>query len=474
MSSDAAGTETAGDTAISCAGVGKAYRMYDRPQHRLLELLGLRDPARSKSLWAVRGVDLAVRRGECVGIIGRNGAGKSTLLEMIAGTTRPSEGVVRVVGRVAPLLAMGSGFNPELTGRENIWLNGAVLGLTQAQVAERYDDIVAFAGIGEHISRPVRTYSSGMAARLAFAVAAHVDADVLIVDETLAVGDGMFVQKCMRWIRRFREHGTLLFVSHATHLVVDLCDRAVWLEEGRVVADGVAKEVVRDYSARVHSELVRDASVRSGRGVGPGGAAKAGTAGSDAAGPAEERDVRTPDIERLGLRAVMEGMRFDSDAAWWGRAGARIEGARLLDASGNEASRIDSGGRVVIELDCVADERLEHPVVGYVVRNRQGLVLFSDNSWLVHGPGGAPAIEAGSRFVARFEVRFPHLPAGEYAVGGAIADGKPMAFVQHHRADDLVLFRVPTSHLFEGVVGATLLDCRMRVTERVGPEGAAR
>ncbi|MCC5822413.1 MAG: ABC transporter ATP-binding protein [Phycisphaerales bacterium] len=453
------------DIAVSCAGVGKAYRIYDRPHHRLLELLGLRHPDKSGSFWAVRGVDLTVRCGECVAIVGRNGAGKSTLLEMIAGTTRPTEGVAGASGRVAALLAMGTGFNPELTGRENIHLNAAVLGLTTAESRERFDAIVAFSGLGEHIERPVRTYSRGMSARLAFSVAAHVDADVLIIDETLAVGDGMFVQKCMRWVRSFRRRGTLLFVSHATHLVVDLCDRAVWLEDGRVVEDGPAKEVVRAYSASIHRNAVGDDRIRVGRGI--GSSATPGPAPEPTPAPpeADEKDVRSDQIERLGLKSVMENMRLDHNAGWWGREGARVVSARLLDADGRPAAQIETGGRVTIELTCVAEERLEHPVVGYVVRNRHGIGLFADNSWLAYGPDGSPPVEAGSRFVTRFDIRFPHLPAGEYALGGAVADGKPREFIQHHRVDDLLLFRVPVSHLIEGLVGATMLGCEMQVTD---------
>jgi lipopolysaccharide transport system ATP-binding protein len=443
--------------------------MYDRPHHRLLEVLGLRSPARSESFWAVRGVDLSVRRGECVAIIGQNGAGKSTLLEMIAGTTRPDEGTVTRRGRVAALLSLGSGFNPELTGRENIHLNAAVLGLKPAEIRDRFDAIATFAGLGDHLERAVRTYSTGMTARLAFAVAAHVDADVLIVDETLAVGDGMFVQKCMRWIRSFRQQGTLLFVSHATNLVTDLCDRAVWLDAGRIVADGVAKDVVREYAASLHRGSLQDPTIRTGRGVGAADdPVTPGPSGGQVADDTETADLRASEIERLGLKAVMEGMRMDPGAGWWGRNGARVESARLLDAEGRASAVVDSGAKVVIEVTCVADERLELPVVGYVVRNRNGLVLFADNSWLALGPDGAEAIEAGTRFVTRFTLRFPHLPAGEYAMGAAVADGPRHAFVQHHRVDDLLLFRVPKSHLVEGVVGVPMLGCTIRAV------GAAR
>lgn len=441
--------------AIECVGLGKAYKLYERPHHRLLELAGLRSPGRTPERWALRDVSLRVERGECVGIVGQNGAGKSTLLQMIAGTVTPTTGQKAVRGRVAALLELTSGFNPELTGRENIGLRAAVLGLSGAQIRERTPGIIEFAGIGDQIDEPIRTYSTGMSARLAFAVAAHVDADVLIVDETLAVGDGLFVQKCMRWIRSFRSRGTLLFVSHSTQLVTDLCDRAVWLEAGGVHMDGTAKEVVRAYAAAQHRSGTGDARVRVGR-----------TAGTTSQAPMP-RDCRADRITDAGLTAVMEGMRFDPDAAWWGRGGAHVESVRLLDKNNTPMRAIETGQEVVIELTCRADEPLERPVVGYVLRDRTGRVLFSDNSWLVFGPEGPGPIEAGTRFTTRFRVHFPCLPAGQYAVGAAIADGRPRDFIQHHRMDDALLFNVANSHLFEGLVGAPMLGCEFDTSPAV-------
>lgn len=434
---------------IECDSLGKAYSVYARPHHRLLELLGLRSPDRSDRRWALRNVGLQIQRGECIGIVGPNGAGKSTLLQIIAGTVQATEGNARLNGRVAALLELSSGFNPELTGRENVGLRAAVLGLTAQQIRERTADIIAFAELEDRIDDPIRTYSTGMQARLAFAVAAHVDADVLIVDETLAVGDGMFVQKCMRWIRSFRAHGTLLFVSHSTQMVVDLCDRAVWLDHGRVKQDGPAKEVVRAYSAIQHRAGTGDNSVRV----------------RDKQQPDDQNDTHTPpdtraaQIDHAGLTPAMEGMRFDPDAAWWGRGGATIDSVRLLDADARPIRSIDTGREIVIEMSCRANEPMEHPVLGYVVRDRAGRVLFSDNSWLVFGEQGPGCIEAGKTFVTRFRVHFPYLPAGEYAVGAAIADGKPGDFIQHHRVDDALLFRVPNSHLVEGIVGVPMLGC---------------
>src|SRR5690606_10580997 len=220
------------DVAISVRNVGKTFRLYKRPQDRLLERFSRKRLFRE--FHALTDIDFEVQKGETVGIIGRNGSGKSTLLQLICGTLTPSIGEITVNGRVAALLELGAGFNPEFTGRENVFLNATILGLTHEEIEARLDDIFAFADIGDFIDQPVKTYSSGMYVRLAFAVIAHVDADVLIIDEALAVGDALFTQKCMRFLRRFREHGTILFVSHDSHAVTNLCERAVWLRDGHI------------------------------------------------------------------------------------------------------------------------------------------------------------------------------------------------------------------------------------------------
>jgi lipopolysaccharide transport system ATP-binding protein len=239
------------DVSIRAAGLAKAYRVYPTPMDRLrqaamprlrrlaaplLRALGrpLEAPPYFSEHWALRSLSFEVFRGETVGVIGRNGSGKSTLLQLICGTLTPSQGEVQVNGRVAALLELGSGFNPEYTGRENIFLNASVLGLSRAETEARLADILAFADIGEAVDQPTKTYSSGMAMRLAFAVIAHVDADVLIIDEALAVGDAYFQQKCLRWLRAFQKNGTVLFCSHDTGAVISFCTRAIWLDGGRV------------------------------------------------------------------------------------------------------------------------------------------------------------------------------------------------------------------------------------------------
>lgn len=245
------GRSTADEAVISVQGVGKMYLLYDKPQDRLKQALFWRlGKSFGRAFWALRDVSFEVKRGESVGIIGRNGSGKSTLLQIIAGTLQPTTGSVQVNGRVAALLELGSGFNPEYTGRENVYLNGAILGLSREAIDARFDEIAAFADIGEFIEQPVKLYSSGMVMRLAFAVQAHLDAEVLIVDEALSVGDLHFQHKCMRRIKKLVDGGmTLLFVSHSTETVKRFCRRGLWLESGAAKYFGEAGVAAEKYLA---------------------------------------------------------------------------------------------------------------------------------------------------------------------------------------------------------------------------------
>lgn len=248
--------DPADDVVIRVADLAKCYAIYSRPQDRLKQSLmprlrgALGQPAKSyyREFWALRDVSFEVRRGETVGIVGRNGAGKSTLLQILCGTLEASAGTVAVHGRVAALLELGSGFSPEFSGRDNVYLNGALLGLSQAEIDERFDEIAAFADIGDFIEQPLKMYSSGMQVRLGFAVAACVEPDILIVDEALAVGDAKFQAKCFRRLKQLMDNGTsILFVSHSTEQITRHCDRAVLLEGGRVDCIGKPKDVCNRY-----------------------------------------------------------------------------------------------------------------------------------------------------------------------------------------------------------------------------------
>ena len=235
------------DTAIKVENLSKCYQIYDTPRDRLKQfvlprmqqLIGLHSTQYYREFWALRNVSFEVAKGETVGIIGRNGSGKSTLLQIICGTLSPSFGRITTHGRIAALLELGAGFNPEFTGRENVYMNASVLGLSRDEIDTRFDDIAAFADIGEFIEQPIKAYSSGMYARLAFSIAINVDPEILIVDEALAVGDARFVAKCMRRIKEIQEQGaSILFVSHDIGSVRTLCERAIWLDKGSLVEQG--------------------------------------------------------------------------------------------------------------------------------------------------------------------------------------------------------------------------------------------
>jgi len=250
------------DIAINVSGLSKCYQIYDKPHDRLKQaiyprlqrLAGKQPKQYCREFWALKDVSFEIKKGETVGIIGRNGSGKSTLLQLICGTLNATSGTIETQGRIAALLELGSGFNPEFTGRENVYMNAAVLGLSKKEIDVRFDQIAAFSEIGEFMEQPVKTYSSGMYVRLAFAVIAHVDADILIIDEALAVGDIRFQNKCQRKLEEFRKSDcSILFVSHSPEMIEAFCDHAIWLEGGTLHGAGKPAQLVRDYvNAMVH------------------------------------------------------------------------------------------------------------------------------------------------------------------------------------------------------------------------------
>ncbi|MFD0666758.1 ATP-binding cassette domain-containing protein [Ramlibacter sp. MAHUQ-53] len=338
MSSDASASASPSPNAIEVRGVGKTFRIYDKPHHRLLQTLWRGRRSWYREFQALQDVSFDLARGETLGIIGRNGAGKSTLLQVICGTLTPTAGEARVHGRVAALLELGAGFNPEFTGRENAAINASILGLSPQEVEARMDDIIRFADIGEFIDQPVKTYSSGMYVRLAFAVVIHVEPDILIVDEALAVGDALFQAKCMTRMRRMLDDGlTLVFISHDVAAVKALCRKALWLDHGRVRALGDTAEVTRLYS----EDWIREANAAQGVAV----------AEAEAATGAEEG---MPAPAAVGTGAVR------LTAMAWG-TGASLQREALADWG--DTLRIRA--RVVVRQPC------EQLVVSFHVKNRQ-------------------------------------------------------------------------------------------------------
>lgn len=440
MSSERSSAPAAVEQAIVVAGIGKCYQLYERPEHRLKQALiprlqravGREQTRFFRESWALRDVSFPVARGETVGIIGRNGSGKSTLLQTICGTLSPTHGHVAVSGRIGALLELGSGFNPEFTGRENVYMNGAILGMGADEIAAKYDAIVAFADIGEFIDQPVKTYSSGMYVRLAFAVIAHADADILVVDEALSVGDVFFAQKCMRFLRDFQTRGTVLFVSHDASAIVNLCDRAIWLDGGRISMDGPAKAVCEAYHASTYGHAPL-----------PARAAKV----SAPEAPPAPGDDGDPSLDASRLRVFA----FDPDRAGFGDGGARIEAVGFFDLDGQPLRQFGGGELVRLRISAVAERALPRPIIGFFIKDRLGQQIIGKNTWKEDAP--APAAATGDRVEGVFEFRMPHFPLGRYTVDVAVADGSHVEHVQAVWVYDVLTFESTPTTVTVGLVG---------------------
>ena len=443
------------DIAVRAQDLSKAYLLWGNPRDRLRQPVrdrmsrwfGLSPKQYYQQFWALQNVAFDVHRGETMGVIGRNGCGKSTLLQMLAGTLTPTSGTCSVHGRVSALLELGSGFNPELTGRENVYMNAAILGLDKSETDERYPRIVEFADIGEYIDQPVKLYSSGMFMRLAFAVAINVDPDVLIVDEALAVGDAFFVQKCMRFMQKFRRERCLMFVSHDTSAVTALCDRVMLLDHGEVKALGTAKEVCRLYLEERFGAVQSINAVRSG--ADPGGPARLQSEEVDD----DPVDQRLKYINTSTLRNDIQVFRFDAASQAFGAAGARITNVSMRDPeTGAPLAWIVGGERVTLQVEVLAERRLTRAIVGFMVKDRLGQLVFSDNTYLTYAATGF-AVEPDERFVARFDFRMPLLPAGDYAIAASVAEGTQLDHVQLHWLHEALVFRSESSSVCTGMVG---------------------
>lgn len=422
---------------IRLSDVTKCYHIYDTPQDRLKQAIYprlrrlFRQPQKKhfREFWAVRGASFEVRMGDTLGIIGRNGSGKSTLLQMICGTLTPTGGTIEVNGKVAALLELGAGFNPEFTGRENIYMNATVLGLNETQIDSKLNDIITFADIGEFIDQPVKIYSSGMYVRLAFAVIAHVDADILVIDEALSVGDAIFSQKCMRFLRKFRERGTLIFVSHDTSSVINLCHEALWLDHGTVRHQGAAIDVANAYlkytAEAVYGDMVKLQELATE---------------TRAASAHVEVDADTR-LEIFDNIANSEGWKSDV---------AEIVSVYLTAVDQQPLAVFLGGERVMLKVRVKATKALESAIVGFFVKDRLGQSLFGEHTY-TYCPGFK--LEDGQVAEASFVFTLPLLPNGDYSMTVSIADGDPWVNVQHHWLHDAVLIKVSSPKLRYGLVG---------------------
>lgn len=474
------------DLAIVAKGLSKAYLIYSQPTDRLLQGVVprlqrlVRPMARCFGAelgektyfsrhWALQELDFRVARGETLGVIGRNGSGKSTLLQLVCGTLTPTTGDVQVKGRVAALLELGSGFNPEYTGRENVILNASVLGLSQEETGARMDDIVAFADIGDFVDQPVKTYSSGMAMRLAFAVIAHVDADILIIDEALAVGDAYFQQKCLRWLRQFRETGTVLFCGHDTGAVMSLCQRALWLDKGRLQMEGTAKDVCEAYAAAIQAQAMglpenvvrlarpRPRQVMASQSQTPDSAESLAMPLAKENGATKSSRPPAPEAEPAIFDTREESSSFGSGLA-------EIVETTMTAPDGTPLSWIEGGEAVAITIRIKIAADMESPIVGFHVKDRLGQPLFGDNTFLSYADRGL-AFRQGQQVAARFVFVLPNLASGRYSVSTAIASGTLDVHVQHHWLHDALLFDVHSRHRNGVMVAIPMQEMEFKILE---------
>jgi lipopolysaccharide transport system ATP-binding protein len=435
-------------TALRVEGVAKQYRIYERPSDRLLESLTRGRVVRHREFWALRDISFEVEKGSTVGVVGPNGSGKSTLLQIVTGTLEPTHGQVWVEGRVAALLELGAGFNPEFTGVENVYMNTALLGWPRKETDRRLPDIERFAEIGDFIHQPVKTYSSGMYVRLAFSIAVNTDPEVLVVDEALSVGDSVFQHRCTRRIREMQGRGTtILFVSHEPTLVRALCSRAILLNAGRMLADGAPVDVLNRYQRLI---MAREEAYDE--------------AGQPAAGETDEgAALRTPAPDApTPARAPL------SYSYRHGNRHAEIVSAELLDARGQRVELVETGDAVALRLRVLFHRDIEEPVCGFMIRSRHGINVYGTNTEqrrLALGPARAgEVIEATFRFDC-------WLGQEHYFVSVAAHTPDGVAF---DWMDGVIFFRVSCSTSeMEGVANLNATVTARRVAGEGTPENTA-
>ncbi len=396
--------------AIELQAVSKKYDLYARPADRVKGIFGF--PARRREHWAVRGVSLEIRPGETFCIVGENGSGKSTLLKLMLGIVRPTSGAVEIRGRVTALLELGSGFNPEFTGRSNVFLNGAILGLSKREVSERLSEILEFAEIGDYIDQPVKTYSSGMAVRLAFAVAVHMAPEVLIVDEALAVGDVYFRQRCMRKIHELRSKGvTIVYVTHDVADVKALGDRALWLHQGKAVEIGDARDVAVKYLAwlvRKDSDHLR-----------------------------VDAEAARPAGASFRPKEVISGLR--ADVLRHGDGGAEVLGVEACDEHGAPVSQIRTPCRLAVRISAQATRQIALPIIGVLIR-LEGVDFSGSNT--LREDVQLPPMKPGDIFTADFHFHLPEMAAAKMTITPGIADGTLLEFRLCDMVEDAIEVRI--------------------------------
>lgn len=440
------------DVAISISGVSKCFEMYDTPRDRLKQFFAPANKKYYREFWALNDVSFTIGRGETIGILGRNGSGKSTLLQIIAGTLAPTRGEVGVNGLLAALLELGSGFNHEFTGRENVYLNGAVLGFTREQMEERFASIEAFADIGEHIDQPVCTYSSGMYVRLAFAVQACVDPQVLIVDEALSVGDEKFQRKCYNYIEGLRERGcAIVIVTHATSTVEKFCQRAVLLHKGRMHGIGEAKSIIDQYHALLYSDekaYLRFVNAQSSQGEQSLLEASPEVTSTGGMVPAVMTDGAVLESAETTLATGNEGEAAAAESGFpdpvedgdEGQLRASIISWTVLGADGERCEVFLSGQKAVVRATIQVFDSVAEMQFGLLIRTVEGVSAFGTST--MYHAANLHDVRPGDNCEVEFQLGM-NLCEGTYFVTLALAETVSHADMSYlDRKTDVIVLKV--------------------------------
>lgn len=406
------------EVAIRVDDVSKLYKLYDKPSDRLKESLGLTRKKLYKEHYALHNVSFDVKRGETAGIIGTNGSGKSTILKIITGVLNPSGGHVEIDGRISALLELGAGFNMEYTGIENIYLNGTMIGFSREEIDAKMQDILDFADIGDFVHQPVKTYSSGMFVRLAFAVAINIDPEILIVDEALSVGDVFFQAKCYKKFEDFKKMGkTILFVSHDLGSISKYCDRVVLLNRGKKLAEGTPKEMVSMYKRiMVNQDKAEEIA-------------------------AHQMDMSSleEDDEKEIKEAACEGQwknhyNLNPDVDEYGNGAAEIEDFAIIDENGNYTNAIVKGTRFRLKSKVKFKQDIHDPIFTYTFKNIQGVAITGTNT--MYEKKDVPLAKEGETYVATFEQDM-FLQGGEYLLSMSCTGYRDGEFQVYHRLYDV-------------------------------------
>lgn len=429
---------------VNVENIDKCFHIYDQPRDRLKQFiipriqraLGVKEGRFYREFWALKNIDFQVRKGETVGIIGRNGSGKSTLLQIICGTLNPSSGEVKTCGRVAALLELGSGFNPEFTGRENVYLNAAVLGLNRQEIENRLDDIISFADIGQFIDQPVKTYSSGMVVRLAFAVQSQIDPDILIVDEALSVGDAKFQAKCFDRLKKLKDRGTsILLVTHSSEQIVTHCTRAVLLNDGAVLEIGEPRRVVNRYLDLLFGRQRKLAEMES-----------------DKTEPLRTNSI----IESKYLLNQIDDVfaihpNYNRNEYRWGDGSARILDFYLVADGEAYPLAIETGQQIVIAVSVQFVTELVRPILGVTIKTKEGVTVYGVNSETLQTNAFEASGQAGS--VVMPVIKFHcQLAPGDYFISLGVASRQGADVIPHDRRYDAIHINISPNANFYGLV----------------------